>query len=229
MLEVRGLTVESGSFRLQPANATIPAGRYCVVMGQTGSGKTTLLEGICGLRKVTAGEVLLDGVDITRASLAARGIGYVPQDLALFPTHSVRQHLAFALRLRRIPAGEIKARVAALAESLEISQLLDRSVEKLSGGEARRVALGRAVSFRPRLLLLDEPLSTVDEATRDRLCDVLRRIQQDHGVTTIHVTHSREEARRLADMLYVVEQGTVVARPLAVLQSDHPPTQKGDS
>lgn len=228
MLDVRGLTIQSGAFQLQPADITVPAGSYCVVMGQTGSGKTTLLEGICGLRRVAAGTVLLDGIDITRASLAARGIGYVPQDLALFPTLSVRQHLAFALRLRRIPAAEIRARVEALAESLEIGPLLERGVQQLSGGEARRVALGRAVSFRPRLLLLDEPLSTVDEATRDRLCNVLHRIQRDHQVPTVHVTHSRDEARRLADMLYVVERGTVAARPLTSLQTDGPAVQGDD-
>lgn len=220
MLSVSDLTIESGSFRLTAANLMVPAGSYCVIMGQTGSGKTTLLEGICGLRKVTAGRILLADVDITAAALANRGIGYVPQDLALFPTLSVRQHLAFALRLRRLPAAEINARVESLAGSLEITALLDRGVGALSGGEARRVALGRAVSFRPQLLLLDEPLSAVDEATRDRLCEVLRRLQREHGVTTVHVTHAREEARQLADMLYEVDRGRVLPRSLEWLSQD---------
>lgn len=219
MIEVRGLVVQSGSFRLPAADLTVPAGGYGVLMGRTGSGKTTLLEGICGLRPVVAGGVRLDGVDITRAPLAARGIGYVPQDLALFPTMSVRGHLAFALRLRRLAPLEIAARVADLAESLEIPHLLDRGVRALSGGEARRVALGRALSFRPGLLVLDEPLAAVDEATRDRLCDLLRRIQRAHGVTTLHVTHAREEARRLADILYVIERGVVGPRPLESLDA----------
>jgi ABC-type sugar transport system ATPase subunit len=217
MIEVCGLTVRSGGFRLAAADLEVPSGGYGVLMGRTGSGKTTLLEGICGLRPATAGAVRLDGIDITGAPLSARGIGYVPQDLALFPTMSVRDHLGFALRVRRIPRAEIATRVATLAESLEIAHLVERGVRDLSGGEARRVALGRALSFRPRLLLLDEPLAAVDEATRDRLCVLLRRIQREHGVTTLHVTHSRDEARRLADILYVIERGVVTARPLASL------------
>jgi ABC-type sugar transport system ATPase subunit len=219
MLEVRGLVVQSGSFRLPAAMLTVPAGGYGVLMGRTGSGKTTLLEGICGLRPIVGGGVWLDGVNITRAPLAARGIGYVPQDLALFPTLSVRGHLAFALGLRRLAPAEIATRVADLADALEIRHLLERGVAGLSGGEARRVALGRALSFRPRLLVLDEPLAAVDEATRDRLCDLLRRIQRAHGVTTLHVTHAREEARRLADILYVIDRGAVGARPLESLDT----------
>lgn len=229
MLEVRGLVVQSGTFRLPPADLVVPAGGYAVLMGHTGSGKTTLLEGICGLRAVTAGSVRLDGEDVTRASLSARGIGYVPQDLALFPTLSVREHLAFALRLRRTAAVEIRTRVEALAESLEIADLLDRGVRGLSGGEARRVALGRALSFRPRLLLLDEPLSAVDEATRDRLCDVLRRIQREHDVTTLHVTHSRAEARRLAELLYVIDRGMVEPRHVESLTREAPDPDGGDA
>jgi len=229
MLEVRGLVVQSGTFRLPPADLVVPAGGYGVLMGHTGSGKTTLLEGICGLRTVTAGSVRLDGEDVTRASLSARGIGYVPQDLALFPTLSVREHLAFALRLRRTAAVEICTRVEALAESLEIADLLDRGVRGLSGGEARRVALGRALSFRPRLLLLDEPLSAVDEATRDRLCEVLRRIQREHDVTTLHVTHSRAEARQLAELLYVIDRGMVGSRQVESLTRDAPDPDGGDA
>jgi ABC-type sugar transport system ATPase subunit len=229
MLEVRGLIVQSGTFRLPPADLAIPAGGYGVLMGHTGSGKTTLLEGICGLRSVTGGSVRLDGEEITRASLSARGIGYVPQDLALFPTLSVRAHLAFALRLRRERPAEIAERVAALADSLEIAPLLERGVRGLSGGEARRVALGRALSFRPRLLLLDEPLSAVDEATRDRLCEVLRRIQREHAVTTLHVTHSRAEARQLADMLYVIDRGRVEPRRVESLAREAPDGGGGDA
>lgn len=217
MILVRGLGVRSGGFHLPGADLAVPSGGYGVLMGRTGSGKTTLLEGICGLRPTTGGTVSLDGDDITRAPLAVRGIGYVPQDLALFPTMSVRGHLAFALRLRGVPRAEVDARVTTLAESLEIAHLLARGVRDLSGGEARRVALGRALSFRPRLLLLDEPLAAVDEATRDRLCTLLRRIQREHGVTTLHVTHSRDEARRLADILYVIEYGVVSERPLESL------------
>jgi ABC-type sugar transport system ATPase subunit len=219
VIDVRSLTVRSGCFRLSAVDLQVPSGGYGVLMGQTGSGKTTLLEGVCGLRPVTSGGVWLDGFEITQARPATRGIGYVPQDLALFPTMSVRRHLDFALRLRRVPHVEIGSQVANLAAALEIGHLLDRTVRDLSGGEARRVALGRALSLWPRLLLLDEPLAAVDEATRDRLCDLLRRIQRERGVTTLHVTHSREEARRLADTLYVIDRGVVMPRPLESLET----------
>jgi len=215
MLEVKGLVVQSGGFRLGAVDLVVPAGGYGVLMGRTGSGKTTLLEGICGLRRVLGGQVWLDGSEITRTRLADRGIGYVPQDLALFPTLSVRSHLAFALRLRRVPAREIMVRVELLAAALDLAPLLDRGVRDLSGGEARRVALGRALSFRPRLLLLDEPLAAVDESTRDRLCDLLQKIQREHAVTTLHVTHSRAEAARLADTLHVIDLGVVSPRSIA--------------
>jgi molybdate/tungstate transport system ATP-binding protein len=217
MIELDDLSIRSGAFRLAHVRLTIPDGAYAVLMGGSGQGKTTILEAICGLRPVTGGRIRLGGCDVTRLKPADRGVGYVPQDLGLFPTMTVREHLEFALRVRRWPPALVQERVAELARLLGIEGLLSRRIHHLSGGEAQRVALGRALSFRPRVLLLDEPLNALDEVTRDRLCALLRSIQSESGLTTLHVTHSRNEARALADQLIVLQEGALVERPLTDL------------
>jgi ABC-type sugar transport system ATPase subunit len=217
MIELRDLTIRSGEFSLDEVSVVIDAGVYAVLMGGTGQGKTTVLEAICGLRRASTGRIVVDGVDVTNWKPGDRGIGYVPQDLALFPTMTVREHLEFALRLRRAGPALIRERVAELAERLGIGPLLSRGVRGLSGGEAQRVALGRALSFRPRVLLLDEPLNALDEPTRDRLCELLRAVQREHGLTTLHVTHSRAEARAVADKLLLIAGGRIEERPLSEL------------
>ncbi len=217
MIELRELTIRSGSFVLDHVSAEVSAGVYAVLMGGTGQGKTTILEAICGLRPIAGGRIVVDGVDVTRWKPADRSIGYVPQDLALFPTMTVREHLQFALRIRRASPTLLRERVDELSDVLGIGSLLDRRIRGLSGGEAQRVALGRALSFRPRVLLLDEPLNALDERTRDRLCELLRTIQRAHGLTTLHITHSRAEARLLADKLFVIADGRVQERPLSDL------------
>ncbi len=217
MIELRSLSIRSGAFALSGIDLSVPEGAYAVLMGGTGQGKTTILEAICGLRTVTSGRVVLCGVDVTRHKPADRGVGYVPQDLGLFPMMTVRGHLEFALRVRRAPAATIRQRVAELTEVLGITALLERHVRHLSGGEAQRVALGRALSFSPRILVLDEPFNALDETTRDRLCELLRSIQKQSGLTTLHVTHSRSEARLVADQLIVLSTGRLVERPVADL------------
>lgn len=209
MIQVHQLHARAGAFSIRDVSFTVPQGCYGVLMGRTGSGKTTLLEAICGLRHVVAGRIRIGGRDVTDLKPAERGIGLVPQDLALFPTMSVRRHLAFALEIRRVPPATIDARVTELARLLGIAHLLDRSTAGLSGGESQRVALGRALSFRPGVLLLDEPLSALDETTRDEMHALLRDVQRSTQVTTLHITHSRAEARALAQRLLVVENNTV--------------------
>lgn len=226
MIEIDNITIRSGKFQLANVSAIVPEGDYAVLMGGTGQGKTTILEAICGLRPVLGGRILLEGTDVTRWKTADRCIGYLPQDLALFPTMTVRQHLEFALRLRRASRAMIRDRVDELADVLGLGALLDRRMKGLSGGEAQRVALGRALSFRPRVLLLDEPLNSVDERTRDRLCELLREIQKSNGLTALHVTHSSSEAGVLADRLFLLQQGRLCERPasdLATLNGDPAP------
>lgn len=223
MIQLDNLSIRSGPFTLSGVNLSIADGAYAVLMGGTGQGKTTILEAICGLRTVTAGRVLLCGSDVTSLKPADRGVGYLPQDLGLFPNMLVRGHLEFALHVRRWPLTQIHQRVEELAKLLGIERLLERRVRHLSGGEAQRVALGRALSFRPRILLLDEPLNALDETTRDRLCELLRSVQKQTGLTTLHITHSRSEARLLADQLIVLTGGQLSERPLADL--DHLPAK----
>ncbi len=214
MIEVSGLSISAGAFSLTHVSFIVPPGQYTVLMGRTGCGKTTLLEAICGLRAVKAGRIKLGGREVTHLSPGQRGIGYVPQDKALFSTMTVREHLSFALEIRRAPATEIAARVCEISDLLGIGHLLVRRPAGLSGGEAQRVALGRALSFHPGVLLLDEPLSALDDQTREEMYALLKNIRQRTGVTTLHVTHHHGEAGRLADRVLVLEKGCVAPIPM---------------
>ncbi len=209
MIAVENLALRAGAFALDGVSFRVETGQYAALMGKTGSGKTTLLEAVAGLKPVRAGRVLLMNHDVTGLKAAERGVGYLPQDLALFPTMSVRQHLEFALDVRRWDRREVAERVAELAALLGLGHLLDRRPEGLSGGESQRVALGRALSFRPRVLLLDEPLSALDDETRQEMYALLRSVQRQTGVTALHVTHNLSEAKALADRLFVLKGGVI--------------------
>jgi molybdate/tungstate transport system ATP-binding protein len=209
MILLDNLAVRSGDFSLEGVSLAVPTGTYGVLMGKTGCGKTTLLEAVCGLRPVHVGRIVLCDRDVTRARPADRGVGYVPQDLVLFPTLTVRDNISFALHARRWSMPDIAARIGEVAGLLGISHLLTRHPHGLSGGESQRVALGRALAFRPRVLLLDEPLSALDEDTRADMVDLLRCVQRHTGVTVLHITHSRSEATRLADRLFVFDRAGV--------------------
>ena len=210
MIQLIDVSIRSGKFSLHDVSLHVKSGEYGILMGPTGSGKTTLLEAIAGLKPITSGRIILEGCDVTHARPAQRGIGYVPQDGALFPTMSVHDHLAFALKIRREKAKTIEKRVTELAELLGIKPLLRRSPVGLSGGERQRVALGRALSFRPETLLLDEPLSAVDEDTREEMYELLRRVQTETRVTALHVTHNTAEAQLLAHSLFLMRDGKIV-------------------
>lgn len=209
MISVENLSIQVGTFRLQQIGFDVPPGQYAVLMGQTGSGKTTLLEAICGLAPIESGRIRLMGTDVTSRRPAERGIGYVPQDGALFTTMTVREHLAFSLVLRKWSRQDVRRRVDELASLLGIGHLLDRPPRGLSGGERQRVALGRALACMPGILCLDEPLSALDEQTRAGMCDLLKNVQRHTGVTTLHVTHNRDEAELLADRLLILRDGVL--------------------
>jgi ABC-type sugar transport system ATPase subunit len=209
MIDVANLSIRAGTFLLNGLSFSVPAGKYAVLMGKTGSGKTTLLEALCGFRRVEAGTVRLVDRDVTALSPADRGIGYVPQDLALFQTMTVREHLAFAQKIRRWNRSVIDRRVSELAELLGLTRLLDRRPQGLSGGESQRVALGRALSFWPRVLLLDEPLSALDDETRADMYQLLKKVQRQTEVTVLHVTHNWTETRALADQVLLIRNGAI--------------------
>jgi ABC-type sugar transport system ATPase subunit len=207
MIRLEQVGVGVGNFRLRDLSLSVPSGAYAVLMGRTGSGKTTLLEAICGLRAVSAGRILLGGTDVTVLPPAERGLGFVPQEGALFRHLTVREHLEFALVIRGWSPERIAARVAELAGWLGLNPLLDRRPHGLSGGETQRVALGRALSFQPRILCLDEPLSALDGESRAEICSVLETVRTHTGVTALHITHNVAEAERLADCLLLLKDG----------------------
>ncbi|MDB4664449.1 ATP-binding cassette domain-containing protein [bacterium] len=212
MIEFQNVCIRAGDFQLNDVSFEVGSGEYAVLMGRTGRGKTTILESLCGLRRVQSGKIMIRGMDVTHWPPADREIGYVPQDLALFPTFSVAEHLQFALRLRRFHTTQIEHRVSELAEMLGITHLLKRQIEGLSGGESQRVALGRALSFRPTVLLLDEPLSALDAETREEIQTLLRTLTDNTGVTTLHITHNAAEATALADRRFHIVDGQVIEK-----------------
>ncbi len=214
MISIRDLSVRAGSFALDGISFEIPTGEYGILMGKTGCGKTTVLEAICGLKPVVSGSIRLMSNEVVGLRPGERGIGFVPQDGALFSTLTVRRHLSFALEVRRQARSAIDRRVGQLSELLGLDHLLDRRPQGLSGGERQRVALGRALAFEPGVLCLDEPLSALDEETRREMCDLLDNVRRETGVTTLHITHSLWEARTLADRVLLLENGEVSVRSL---------------
>ncbi|MEM9185316.1 MAG: ATP-binding cassette domain-containing protein [Planctomycetota bacterium] len=209
MIEVENLTIGNGDFRLRGVSFCVPPAAYGVLRGDSGAGKTTLIEAVCGIRAPDAGSIRLGGVDVTRYAASQRGVGYVPQEGAVFPRMTVADNLGFALAVRHESRANITRRVGELADLLGLSHLLRREASGLSGGEAQRVALGRALAPSPRTLLLDEPLSALDEPSRERMVAVLKAIHSEGRTTTLHITHSTTEAEALAEHLLLLRGGEI--------------------
>ncbi|TET41134.1 MAG: ABC transporter ATP-binding protein [Dehalococcoidia bacterium] len=209
MIAIKKLKVNLGGFTLQDINLDIKRGEYFIILGPTGAGKTVLLEAIAGLYPVVEGEVWINGREVTKLNPEKKGIGIVYQDQALFPHLSVEGNIAFGLRLRKYPKQEIKAKIAAMAETVGIPHLLKRSPVTLSGGERQKVALARALVTEPKVLLLDEPLGALDPETRERMQRELREVHRRLKVTTIHVTHDFEEAVALGHRVAVLNDGSI--------------------
>ncbi len=211
MIGIVDATIHAGNFSLNNFSIEVQRGEYAVLMGQTGCGKTSILEAICGLRKIHSGKIYIQGTDVTNFPPGDRNLGYVPQDLALFPMLTVQKHLEFAMKIRKVASSIIADRTRYMSDVLGIDHLLSRRVQGLSGGESQRVALGRALAFEPSVLLLDEPLSALDEKTREEMQSLLLTIKQTTGVTTLHVTHNAKEAESLADRHFRIENGSIVS------------------
>lgn len=210
MIEIKKLTVNLGDFLLDRIDLRVEKGEYFIILGPTGAGKTVLLEAIAGLYPIKSGEIWLDGREVTKLEPEKRGIGFVYQDYVLFPHLKVKDNLLFGLKRQRRPKEEIARVMEWLAELLGITHLLERSPDTLSGGERQKVALARALSTSPEVLLLDEPLSALDPQHREEVQRELRQIHQRLGHTVIHVTHDFEEAVALGHRIAVLGQGRIL-------------------
>ncbi len=209
MIRTEELSFRVGTFQLDHLTIDIPSGKYFVLLGPPGAGKSMFLECLCGLRQVDSGCVFIDGRDVTHAEPRLRGIGYVPQDYALFPHLSVSENITFGLRVRGCGPQPLTSRINDITQLLRIEHLLTRRIAGLSGGEQQRVALARALVLQPRVLLLDEPVCALDEATRQDVCVQLLRIQRQLELTVVHVSHNLEEAFSVADRAAILREGRV--------------------
>lgn len=209
-LELRAV---SKSFReqnvLRDISLLVPHGSFTILLGPSGCGKSTLLRIIAGLDAQTSGHVLIDGKEVDHLPPSERDIAMVFQHYALYPHLSVRENLAFALKMRNVPRHAIDDRIAEAAQLLEIRPLLDRKPKDLSGGQRQRVAMGRAIVRKPKLFLFDEPLSNLDAQLRTSMRIELKKLQQRLQATVIYVTHDQVESMTLGDRIVVIEGGRI--------------------
>ncbi|MDQ2979187.1 MAG: ABC transporter ATP-binding protein [Acidobacteriota bacterium] len=209
-VEVRGLSHSySGRPALRDVSLTLEPGTTTTLVGASGSGKTTLLRCLAGLLSPDAGEILFDGRDVTSIPAERRGVGFVFQSYALFPHMSVSENLAFGLDVRKTDAAGRRRRVGELAGELGLEELLERRPAEISGGERQRVALGRALAYRPVLLLLDEPLAALDPNLAESVRDALVRAIGIERTTVLFVTHDQSDALRMGDRVALLREGAI--------------------
>jgi len=207
---VRNVTKRFGDFvALDDVSLAIPTGSLTVLLGPSGSGKSTLLRVIAGLEQPDSGEVAIFETDATDLPPQKRGVGFVFQHYASFKRMSVRDNVAFGLKIQKRPKKEIRSRVDELLELVQLHGLADRYPSQLSGGQRQRMALARALAVEPRVLLLDEPFGALDARVRKELRAWLRRLHDEAPVTTVLVTHDQEEAMEVADRVAVVNRGRI--------------------
>ncbi|MBC7735887.1 MAG: ABC transporter ATP-binding protein [Candidatus Saccharibacteria bacterium] len=224
MTEVRieGLVKTYGSaFALDNVSLTFPHGSFFGLLGPSGSGKTTLLRAIAGFVVPDQGRVFFDGEPVEALAVEDREIGMVFQNYALFPNMTVAQNVAFGLAVRKVSAADQKRRVAEVLDLVQLGDFGRRKPHELSGGQRQRVAMARAIVTRPRVLLLDEPLSALDRSLRVDMQIELKRIQREVGITTIFVTHDQEEALTLSDQIGILKAGKLIRHgaPLEVYEN----------
>ena len=209
-LVLKNVSKVFNGFKLNNVNLNVNPGEYYVLIGPTGSGKTLLLETINGFHKIDFGSIEFNGKDITDLPANQRSIGYVPQTPNLNLSQSVRKNLEYIIKLRDLP-GKWEREIEGLLELMNITEYSERPTISLSGGEKRKVALARALILKPELLLLDEPLSSLDITSKMNLRDEIRMIHRYLDVTVLHVTHDQQEALSLADQLGIMRRGTLVS------------------
>ncbi len=202
--------------------ATLEDGELVCLLGPSGCGKSTILNMLSGILPVTEGAVLFDDEDVTRLPPDKRGVGLVFQNYALYPHMTVRQNICFPLEIQRVPKPERFRRADEIARLVHVDTLMDRRPGELSGGQQQRVAIARALVKRPKLLLLDEPLSNLDARLRLEMREEIRRIQQETGVTTIFVTHDQEEAMSISDRIILMRDGVLQQNDLPQVLYNQP-------
>jgi putative spermidine/putrescine transport system ATP-binding protein len=209
-LEVAEVEVSYGALKvLDGISLSVAGGEFIALLGSSGCGKTTLLRAICGFVPVTSGRVAVSGRDITNLPPDKRDMAMVFQSYALWPHMSVAQNIGYGLRLRGVARAAIAERVDAMLAMLRLAGLAGRRVTELSGGQRQRVALGRALVVNPQILLLDEPLSNLDARIREDVRHEIKTLQRTLGITTVHVTHDREEAMVMADRIVILDKGRI--------------------
>ena len=209
-IDINTISKHFGDFTaLDDVSVSVEAGSLTALLGPSGSGKSTLLRVIAGLEQPDAGQVCLDGRDVTGVTPQERGVGFVFQHYAAFKHMTVAENVAFGLRIRRRPRAEIKQRVAELLDLVQLSRLGDRYPAQLSGGQRQRMGLARALAVDPKVLLLDEPFGALDARVRKELRVWLRRLHDETHTTTVIVTHDQEEAMDVADRVVVMNGGRI--------------------
>ncbi len=209
MLKVESLSAEAGNFQLRNIDLNVKEGECHAVLGPSGSGKSTLLHTILGMLPSSGGCIRLGGADITRQPIERRGLGYLPQQIGLFPHLTVLGNITYSARARRVPAARFQPLLDRLVEATGIGELLSRYPNTLSGGERQRVALVRALASQPRMVLLDEPFTALNESLRRELWWLMRELQTRHGLTVLLVTHNLTEAYFLADTISILMDGSI--------------------
>ncbi|HHO56937.1 MAG TPA: ABC transporter ATP-binding protein [Thermoplasmatales archaeon] len=210
MIRIEDVSKKWENFALRNISLEIEKGEYFVILGPTGAGKTLLLETIAGFHEPDDGKIYVDGEDITHLPPNERKMGFVYQDYMLFPHMTVMENIAYGLRIRDMEKNEIMEKINELAKMLHIEHILERYPSNLSGGEQQRVALARALAIAPKIILLDEPLSALDEMLKSEVIKDLKRINKKSRITFIHVTHSRNDAVMLADKMAIMKDGAIV-------------------
>ena len=209
-LELKGITKSWGAFALKNINLAVDGAQYLVLLGPTGAGKTLLLDTIMGFNKPDKGAVLIDGKDVTDVAPEKRGIGYVPQNSVVFPHLTVRQNIAFGLKMQGKQQAKLEKTVDEMLDLAKLRSIEQRPTASLSGGEKQKLALARVLAINTQIILLDEPLASVDAETAGQLRQELKRLHREDGKTVVHVTHSLIEGFSLADKLALMNAGEIV-------------------